>query len=411
MQFWKSSNHTGILIAALVAMSSAASLNANSVATSSGSSDARIAEFETAIKKLKDRKKEDAKTWSVTDRMKAYGVPGASVAIIHDGKIVLTKGYGVLSANSNVPVDDQTVFSAGSVSKVANAALILRMVQEGILDLDKDVNDYLKSWKVPQNGYTQSKKVTLRHLLSHTSGFSQHGFPDFEPGEQLPTTVQTLSGSGPAKHGPVELMFEPGQNMDYSGGGITVAQLVIEDVTGMHYNDVAKKYLFEPLGMARSSFLNPLPETHGNIAKAHNKKGRARALPRGYESMPEMAASGLWTSASDMAIFVQAIMSDKSFLSDSLRTEMLTQVPRSWHGLGPRINGAGEKYVFHHGGANNSYKSWIEGHPNQGNGFIVLTNGEAGRQLGYELRIAAEQAFNWSVNFPEDFAEPKFPPL
>ncbi|WP_108812530.1 serine hydrolase [Sphingorhabdus sp. Alg231-15] len=395
------------LFCALAALSFSAPLQADSLTPSAGL-DVRIAKFEQSVRSLKDRKNPDAQKWSIEDRMKAYNVPGASVAIIQNGKIVHTKGYGLQSQNASASVDGQTVFSAGSVSKVVNAALILRLVQDGILNLDQDVNSYLKSWKVPEGEYTKSQKVTLRLLLSHTSGFSQHGFPDFKPGEKLPTTIQTLNGTGPAKHRAVKLMFEPGQQMDYSGGGITVSQLVVEDVMGQPYPEVAKEYLFEPLGMTRSTFVNPLPEAHGNIAKSHNKKGKARALPRGYESMPEMAASGLWTSAADMALFVQAILTDETFLSPELRNEMLSRTPRSWHGLGPRLNGVGEKLAFHHGGANDNYKSWIEGHPVQGNGFVVLTNGEAGRELGYELRIAAEEAFGWSINFPADFATPNF---
>ncbi|WP_243457328.1 serine hydrolase domain-containing protein [Parasphingorhabdus cellanae] len=395
------------LICALAALSFSAPLQADSL-KSAATPDARITMFEQSVRSLKDRKDPNAQRWSIEDRMKAYNVPGTSIAIIQNGKIIHAKGYGLQSNNASTPVDRQTVFSAGSVSKVVNAALILRLVQEGILNLDQDVNSYLKSWKVPDGEYTRSKKVTLRHLLSHTSGFSQHGFPDFKPGEKLPTSIQTLNGIGPAKHRAVKLMFEPGQKMDYSGGGITVAQLVVEDVMGQHYNEVAKKYLFEPLGMKRSTFVNPLPETHGNIARSHNKKGKARALPRGYESMPEMAASGLWTSAEDMALFVQAVLINETFLSPEMRGEMLSRAPLSWHGMGPRLNGAEETLVFHHGGANDNYKSWIEGHPAHGNGIVILTNGEAGRELGYEIRIAAGEAFGWSISFPEDFSTPKF---
>ncbi len=370
--------------------------------------DARISSFERSIGKWEERGKADSERWSISDRMAAYGVPGASVAIIHNGELVWLHGYGVKSANSSHPIDSQTVFSAGSVSKLINAALILRLVQDGQLDLDQDVNTYLASWKVPDGKYTAQKKVTLRTLLSHTSGFSQHGFPDFNPGEKLPTAIQTLNGEPPAKHGPVRLMFEPGQKMDYSGGGITVSQVIVEDVTGLSYPAAARKYVFDPLGMKRSTFLNPLPEAHKNIARAHDKNGKPRALPRGYEAMPEMAASGLWTSAEDMAIFVQALLEDDTFLSAPLRNDMLTRVPQSWHGLGPRLNGAGEKFVFHHGGANNSYQTWVEGHPSQGNGFIVFINGQDGRRLAYELRVAAEEAFGWSINFPDDYDEPDF---
>lgn len=370
--------------------------------------DPRILVFENAVKALDDRTQPDAQDWSIAERMIANGVPGAGVAIIENGKVIWARGYGVLSASSDAPADHETVFSAGSVSKLINAALILRLVQEGQLDLDEDVNAYLTSWKVPENAFTRTRKVTLRALLSHTSGFSQHGFPDFEPGEALPTPLQTLSGEPPAKHGAVALLFEPGARMKYSGGGITVSQQLVEDVTGMAYGDAARKYVFNPIGMKRSTFANPIGADHGNIAKAHDREGRPRALPRGYEAMPEIAASGLWTSAEDMAKFINAILCDGEFLSDALRSDMLMRVPLSWHGLGPRLNGSGEKMVFHHGGANNSYRTWVEGHPATKNGFVVLTNGQSGRTLAYELRVAAERAFGWTINFPDDFDEPEF---
>ncbi len=372
------------------------------------SDDPRISGFETSLTTLAERTKRGAKHWSISDRMAAYGVPGASIAILEAGQIIWSQGYGVRSANSETTTDSQTVFSVGSVSKLVNAALVLRLVQEGVLDLDKDVNAYLKTWNIPDSKYTQTSKVTLRTLLSHTSGFNQHGFRDFEPGEDLPTLLQTLNGEPPAKHGPIELLFEPGSQMKYSGGGITVSQLIVEEVTGLSYAEAAQRYVFEPLGMTRSTFINPLPPNYGNIAKAHDKKGTPRALPRGYEAMPEAAASGLWTCADDMGLFIQAMLGNTAFLSDDLHTEMLTRQFKSWHGLGPRLNGSNEGRVFHHGGSNNSYQAWVEGHPATGNGIVILTNGQDGRQFAYEVRIAVERAFGWQIRFPDDYDEPDF---
>ncbi len=403
------SKKAGVLtLIALAACSHNSPTNINSTDQMSTTDDPRIKTFESSVGQLSDHGKVDADLWSIAERMVSHGVPGVGVGIIHNGEFVLTKGYGVQSSNSDVPVDEQTVFSAGSVSKLINAALILRLVDEGTLNLDEDVNSYLTSWSVPQTGLAGKHKVTLRMLLAHTSGFSQHGFRDFEPGEPLPTAIQTLNGEAPAIHDPVQLLFTPGEKMKYSGGGITVTQVLVEDVTGLTYEAAAQKYVFVPLGMKRSTFLNPLPKTHGNIARAHDENGKPRALPRGYEAMPEVAASGLWTSVEDMAIFIKALYLGDTFLSEDVRNDMLTRVPQSWHGLGPRLNGETDKFVLHHGGANNSYHTWLEAHPNQGNGMIVLTNGANGRQLAYELRVATEGAFGWSINFPDDFTQPVF---
>lgn len=362
--------------------------------------------FESGLRKLKQHDNPDARRWPLAKRMQAYGTPGIGVAILKADGQIDARGYGVLRAGDAEPVTKDTVFSVGSVSKVVNAALVLRLVQEGKLNLDADINEYLKRWQVPASDHANDQSITLRHLLSHTSGFSQHGFDDFQPGAELPTALDTLNGTGPAKHPPVTLLFEPGTRMKYSGGGITVIQVLIEDVTGMDYESAAQHYVFEPLGMKRSTFVNPLPGEHGNIARAHDRRGRPRAKPRGYEAMPEMAASGLWTSAQDLGVFLRALLGDESFLTPALRADMFRRETNSWHGLGPRVNGGPQRHVIHHGGANNSYRAWIEGHPETGEGIVILTNGADGREMGYEIRIELGAAFDWPIRFPADFGDP-----
>lgn len=371
--------------------------------------DTRIVEIESGLRDFTERRDLSSRMWTPQERMAANNVPGMAVVVIDDGEIILSKGYGILSAGGAEAVDEDTVFSVGSVSKLINAALILRLVDAGKLDLDADVNGILRRWQVPASPFTASEKVTLRRLLSHTSGLSQHGFPDFNPGEALPTIIQTLNGQSPAKHEPVKLLFEPGSQMKYSGGGITVSQLVVEEVTGLSYDEAARQYVFAPLKMTRSSFENPLPVEHGNIAKAHNREGRTQALPRGYESMPEQAASGLWTSAKDMGLFLSAMLERRDFLSPEMWDQMLSRAPNSWHGLGPRLNGAGEMAVFHHGGSNNSYQAWFEGQPSNKDGLVVLTNGSGGRMLAYEYRDAVERALGWRLSLPDDYDEPTAP--
>ncbi|RFB04980.1 serine hydrolase domain-containing protein [Parvularcula marina] len=374
--------------------------------------DPRIIAFETRLMDREARGNPDAARRTIEEALAIHHVPGAAVAIIEDGKIVWAKGYGTRLAGEDMPIDGETVFSAGSISKMINAGIILRMVDEGLLDLDRDVNDYLTSWKVEDSAFTAEKKVTLRMILSHTAGFSIHGFPDFEPGEELPSALQTLNGEPPAKQGPVRLIFTPGERMQYSGGGITVSQVLIEDVTGLSYPEAARKYVLDPLGMTRSTFVNPLPATHGNIARAHDRYGVPAALPRGWEAMPELAASGLWTSAEDMARFVIALEESTNgegdFLSTDLAQDMMTRVPMSWHGLGPRLNGEGETRVFHHGGANTSYRAHMEGHLASGDGIIILTNSTNGRAAWREIRKSAEEAFDWPVTAETGFEEPSF---
>lgn len=342
--------------------------------------------------------------YKLEDRMAHYGVPGVAVGIIKGGRLVHAQGFGVLQRGGSEKVDANTLFSAGSVSKVAAAALLLKQHAAGQLNIDADIERYLKSWTLPTSDVRAGKNVTLRMLLSHTGGFNIHGFGDFQPGAALPTVYDTLNGAKPAEHDPLTFLFAPGTRYKYSGGGYTLAQLIVTEISGKDFPATAKATLLEPLGMTRSSFQNPLPETVPNVAKAHNREGEPDALPRGYEAMPEMAASGLWTSAHDLgrliAALIRSYQGQGGFLPQSLAIDMMTEVSPSEHGLGPRLEGTADGRFFHHGGANNSYRTWIEGHLATGDGLVVLTNGSQGNGLYREIRNAAADAFDWKLNQP-----------
>ncbi len=342
--------------------------------------------------------------WTLAERMDHYGVPGLAIAIIEDGEIVHLQGYGVLQVGSPAPVTAGTLFSAGSVSKIATSALALHLAADGRLDLDADVLSGLSSWSLPDSRDPFGTPVSLRAILSHTAGFNLHGFADYQPGAALPGVIETLDGTGPAQNEALERRFEPGSRYAYSGGGFTLAQLYLSDRTGLSFEALADAELFTPLGMDRSSFANPLPETLGNIARAHDRSGEPAALPRGYEAMPEMAASGLWTSAADLgrlvAEMIDGYRGGTEFLPADMAGAMMARIAPGEHGLGPRLTGHGDAFIFHHGGANNSYQTWIEGHLVTGDGLVILTNGAQGRSLINEVRNAVADTMGWSLNRP-----------
>ena len=347
---------------------------------------------------------EEMPRYSLKERMAEYGVPGVAIGVIKNGELVYAQGFGVLQEGADEKVDADTLFSTGSVSKIATATLIMKMQASGKLNVDENIATYLKSWQLPELKGEGDIDVSLRMLLSHTAGLNIHGFGDFLPGEALPTVYDTLNGKAPAQNEPLSFLFKPGTQYKYSGGGYTLAQLIVSDISGRDFPETASEHLFKPLEMTRSSFANPLPETTKNVAKAHNREGTPVALPRGYEAMPEMAASGLWTSANDLGQLVATIIvsyqSDGHFLPQNLASDMMTEVAPSAHGLGPRLEGTANGRFFHHGGANNSYKAWIEGHLATGNGLVVLTNGSRGDSLFAEIRNAAADTFGWDINKP-----------
>lgn len=375
-------------------LASAPSLLGQSVATDLES---RIRTVETSLRPAADRADTTGIRWTLEGRMAHYGVAGVSVAVIADGRLLWAKGYGLKQAGTTDSVDTETVFSVGSVSKVGTAAITLRLVDEGRLDLDRDVNEYLRRWKVPSNELTARERVTLRRIMSHTAGLTVHGFPDYQPDEPLPNIVQILDGTPPAKNEPVRVDLLPGSESRYSGGGTTVEQLVIEDVTGLEFAEAARRYLFEPLGMSRSTYESPLPAEHGNIAQAHGPDGEPRALPRGWEAMPETAASGLWTTPSDFARLILALIESyqgdgDTFLRYETARDMMTEVPPGIFGLGPEIDGEGPTRNFVHGGANDSYRAFMAGYLAEGDGLVIFTNGARGSELIPEIRLAVAAA-------------------
>ncbi len=327
---------------------------------------------------------------NLKEQMERLGVPGVSIAVIKSGKLDWAKGYGKIQHGSLVNIDTETMFSVGSISKVGAAVTTLRLVQIGKLDLKTNVNDYLSRWKVKENRYNEKEPVSLRRIMSHTAGLTVHGFADFLPNESLPSLLEILNGNGNAKNGPIYVNIPVGSQFRYSGGGTMVEQLVIEEVTKKSFNQAAIDFMFNPLNMNRSSYLNPLPKSFGNIAKAHDRNGKPVALPRGYHAMPEAAASGLWTTPTDFSKLMIALMDSykerkEDFLSHNLVKKQMTPVAPGKFGLGPRIDKAGESIMFSHGGSNDSYKAQFIGYMANKNGIIILTNGARGQQLIKEI--------------------------
>lgn len=352
--------------------------------------------------------------WSLAERMRHYKVPGVAIAIVKNGEVVRAAGYGVRQAGTQDKVDADTLFSVGSISKVATAATTLRLVAQGRLDLDRNVDSYLKRWKLPASERVPQPDVSLRMLMSHTAGFGVHGFEDYQPADPLPTLVQVLDGQKPAKGEAVRFKQAPGQVVDYSGGGITVEEVAIEDATGKTLRQLAEQQVFAPLGMRRSTFESPLSAARGNIAKAHDGEGAPVAMPRGWQTFAETGASGLWTSANDLGKLVGGLIKSYQgrgdFLPQPLAVEMMTEVSPGAFGLGPRLGGSGPGRYFFHGGANESYLAFMEGYPESGDGFVILTNGANGGQLHAEIRNALADAIGLGAHPLVSAVAPRVPP-
>jgi CubicO group peptidase (beta-lactamase class C family) len=332
----------------------------------------------------------------LADRMAALHVPGVSIAVIHDGKIEWARGFGVTRVGGP-PVTPDTLFQAASISKPVAAMAVLRLVQSGKLSLDTDVNQYLKTWKLPANSFTERTKVTLRELLTHTAGLTVHGFAGYASDAPLPTLLQVLDGEKPANSAPIRVDTEPGTVWRYSGGGYVIAQQLLQDVTGEPFAKLMHDTVLSPIGMAKSTYEQPLPKNRlAEVALPY--RGDGQPVPGGPHVYPEMAPAGLWTTPSDLAryaIEVQRSLSGTSnrVLSAAMVGQMLT--PGLNHqGLGPGTGGSAQHPYFTHGGANEGYRCNLVAY-NEGDGVVIMTNGDNGGQLASEIQRSVAREYGW----------------
>ncbi|MGJ8678911.1 serine hydrolase domain-containing protein [Paraglaciecola sp.] len=345
-------------------------------------------------------KGESEKSSSIIMLMKQLNVPGVSVAVIHNGKIDWAKGYGI--ANATRSVDTSTLFQAGSISKPVAALAALKLVEQGKLDLDVDVNQYLTNWKVEGDLLTKENPVTLRHLLTHTSGLSVHGFPGYATGSTIPSTTGVLSGKGNTDK--VEVNQIPGSKWRYSGGGYTVMQKIVEDVSGTSFSEYTDNQILKPMGMIHSSYKHALPNRLKiHTSAAYNRSGEMH--PAIYNDYPEKAAAGLWTTPSDLAIYVmhmQAIMSGKKdgILKKKTVEAMFTKHKGSW-GLGPKVSEVNNELVFSHGGKNLGFTNEFKAFVNKGDGMIVMSNGDNGGLINKQIMSAISEYYGMGTHSPK----------
>lgn len=332
----------------------------------------------------------------LADRMAALNIPGVSIAVINDGKIEWARGFGVTRIGGP-PVTAETLFQAASISKPVAALAVLHLAQAGKLNLDTDVNAYLKSWQLPANTFTDQQKVTLRQLLAHTAGMTVHGFSGYSTAAQIPSLAAVLDGRPPANSPAIRVNTLPGTNWRYSGGGYVIVQQVLEDVTGKPFEKLMREVVLKPIGMDRSTYEQPLPHKRlGEVAMPYRSNGAG--VKGGPHVYPEKAPAGLWTTPSDLAryaIEIQRALAGKSqrIISESTTREMLTPGLGN-QGLGPFIGGSTSKLYFQHDGANAGYRCNLVVYQN-GDGAVVMTNSDSGGQLMGEILRTIAVEYQW----------------
>lgn len=314
-------------------------------------------------------------TYNIDERLEELGIPGLSVAFAVDGEIQWARAYGMADVAEGRKMTPDTMLLAGSISKPVAALRALQMVEAGTFDLDENINSYLTSWQVADNEFTEIEKVNLRRILNHTAGLTVWGFPGYDKGDEIPSTVDVLDGKGNTDA--VTVYKTPGEGWQYSGGGYTIMQLAITDNQSEGFVQSLQTHVLDPLGMQKSTFANPLPEAmHGIAATGYRDNGDE--VEGKWPIYPEMAAAGLWTTASQLVRYgteIQRILrtGEDGILSHEMVVQMLDAEPDA-HGLGPSI----QEHTFGHGGADEGFRAQLLAWKDLPFAVVIMVNSDNG---------------------------------
>ncbi|ODB38591.1 serine hydrolase [Pseudoalteromonas sp. BMB] len=383
------------LVAALVTVASCAEQKLEAVAPDYVNKQ-RV--FEQSIREINDSGVSSETASTLQSRMSTYRVPAVSITVFDNNHILWSKGYGVTDEYSKVNVTPDTLFQAASISKAVTSFGAFKMIELGRFGLHEDVNSKLTRWQIPNNKFTKENKVTPSRIMSHTSGLNVQGFAGYGRNQKTPSLVQVLQGSELSNSPSVRVFQTPGKSEFYSGGGMTVLQLLMEDSSELSFSELMEKQVLKPLSMNNSSFkLASLNLPQYRVAKGHDLQ--ANMIAGGYRLYPEKAAAGLWSTPSDLALFMIALGKsyrgdEESLLSPHFAKVMLTRVPGAG-GTGIGLDGEGNAFRFRHSGGNAGYTCYAVSFASVGRGFVVMTNSDNGFQLIHEISRAISEIYDW----------------
>lgn len=347
--------------------------------------------------------------WRSTDMlsfMRDESIPGASVAVIDQGQVAWAQHYGVKRAGAADPVTLETRFQAASISKVVAALAALSLVQAGKLGLDEDIRGYQTTWRIPaHNGW--QPRVTLRQLLSHSGGVTVDGFPGYSHGAPIPSLRQVLDGESPANTPPILVDTLPGLHFRYSGGGFTILQQLLEDVTGQPFWQVAEERVLQPLGMTHTTYQFPLGKAWAADC-AHGHRADGQPISGGWHTYPESAAAGMWTTPLDLAqmlLEIEATLRGEGgrVISRALMEEMTKPQIRlrgiglaGWEGLSLFLSEEEDGWYCGHGGSNEGYRAQFIIRKGRGQAAVIMTNADSGDALTDPWMETVALTYGWT---------------
>jgi len=337
-------------------------------------------------------------SWNIKERMSLHKIHGVSIAVIKNYKLEWARGYGWADSSDKRPVTAQTLFQAASISKSLNAVGVLKLADKKKLNLQNDINSYLRSWRFPYDtSKTHNIPITVTHLLSHTAGLSVHGFPGYKWSDAIPTDDYILDGKRPANTAAVRSEFEPGIRLKYSGGGTTITKKIIMDLSGQPYDLYMRTEVLQPMGMVNSFYTQPPPPgSFAKLATGYYRNGNP--VTGKFHIYPEQAPDGLWTNPTELAKFIiemQLSLEGKSnkVLSKEMTQTMLAPVIDN-AGLGVFIDTRGSLKYFGHGGANEGFRCQYYGSIEGGDGIIIMVNSDNGSIIP-EIINSIATVYNW----------------
>lgn len=321
--------------------------------------------------------------------LKESVTPGVSIMKMTRGKTATYYGYGVLDKEKNVPVTQHSVFAACSISKMVTAIGILKLVQDGRVRLDDNVNQYLTHWQLKENRAFHSEHVNIRNILAHQAGFidDESGFIPYEEGTAYPDILTMIKGKTKYNAKELEIEFEPESRFEYSDSGYCILQKIIEDRTGQEFNKAMKKLIFEPLGLKNTFFAEK--EDLINIRRNND-------FATGYDEcgyvihgekvvFPHQAASGLWSSPEElMKIVVDLMNAWNDDMGKLLRRKTVIDMMKPINenipevGMGVFLPRDSQRFCFVSKGWDTGYQCMLKAYPKEQSAIVVMTNCDPG---------------------------------
>ncbi|MCS4301001.1 serine hydrolase [Chryseobacterium sp. BIGb0232] len=353
---------------------------------------------------------------NIEPQLEKYKLPGFSLVVFENYKIVYSSQVGVKSMDSKEKLDENTAFSTASIAKPITALLCHILEEKGLINLNDPIDKYLKRWHLPKSKFTENNSPTWKQFLNHTAGTSQGGFEDHYEGETIPTITQSLLGQIPRYDKEIEFLFTPGTSFEYSGGGYVIIQMALEDTLNKPIAELAQEYIFSPLGMKNTTMIQPNEKGFlKNVAFVHDKEGKV--IKTGLPITPQVAPSGLWSTPTDLAklsIEIQNALRNKNnkVISHQVAKEV-TKVTALKNAVGGWSYGWQKSFGYSNydwfscNGSNTGVGGNVLASMTDGNGMVYLANGEKPNRFPVmnNTRTKILTVMDWNKETHEDIQE------